>query len=138
MKHSPAQILAALLIDEEFFEPPDGSAPFVFVGSLPDVDDNAVVLIDTAGRQSNRILENGKNIWQYGLQIKLRFSDYKAGWLYLHNVVEYLSSIHLRFVTIDSETYVIDGFSQTSPVFALGQDQKRRETFSANLLVSFA
>ena len=134
MNHSPAEISASFLKTVELFTEPGGEMP-LYIGSLPDELTDAAVVIDTAGRIEGRRLPSGVYQEQYGIQIKLRSSNYKVGWVFLQTVCDYLSSVQNETVTVEDDSYVLDTANQTSPVFALGQDEKRREMFTTNFLL---
>lgn len=115
----------------------DPLQPFpVYVSETPDgtnVPDNLGVVYDTAGMLLNRLMASGKNLNAYGLQIKVRSLDYKAGYARLSNLAEFLAKVRHQTVATDLNNYVVDSINQTSPVLSIGQDSQRRALFTLNV-----
>lgn len=143
MKHSPAHILAEYLRQGEsslglFTDPADEGDWPLYVSSLPDgngVPANAAAVYDTSGVKIAR-LNNGTNVFQYGVQVFIRSSDYIIGHGKASELESLLEGLLNEKVTIGEEVYVINTFNQTSPVLVLGQDpDTRRDAFTINGLL---
>lgn len=140
MNHSPAQILAALLMDgsEALFTNPTDLLDWpLYISSLPDVVSVALsaAVYDTTPDKKGRLL-SGLEIWSYGIQIKIRSTTYLVGWQKAEAVSGFLMNLLNEYVSVDESSYTVEQFSQTSRILSLGQDEQRRSLFAINGLVT--
>lgn len=142
MDHSPAKVLAELLkasSSAPFTNPADSLSWPLFIASMPDgenVENDCGALFDTVGVREARLL-SGTNVFQHGVQVRIRATVYQDGWAKGEEVEAILSAIHNEPVVVGAATYLVDDVSQATPMFALGQEPgtRRREIFTVNFLV---
>ena len=139
MTHSPAKIVAEYLQEgsNALFTGPDGPDWPLFISSLPDegCPTNAGAVYDTTGVKKGRMMGDGKNLFTYGVQVKVRASEYDVGWEQASAVADLLERWHADEITIDGSIYLVDSFLQTSSVLSLGKDEQRRVLFAVNGLL---
>lgn len=148
---SPATIIGGLLIayyPDCKFQNPDivvsinggGSSSSalplsLFVASMPDQPDESLCAYDTEGVLRRRLLASGQWVQDYGVQLKLRQWGYDAGYNRLKGITTWFAKVRRQPIVINGITYTVDSTLQTSSVLAIGQDEKRRQMFTLNLLV---
>ena len=138
--NSPCHILAQYLIETHgsFTEPNESGAWPLYRTFIPDV---AGMIADIASIHDTTPVVEGKRVCDgvisemSGIQIHIRSDDYDDGYDKLSGVVEDLAKIHGILLTYDSTPYEIVNISVASDVVAIGQDEKKRYHFTANLLV---
>lgn len=138
MKHSAARILGALLIEGSSApctRPEDDGRWPVLIASQPHDPDDVVVLYDTEGVGVTRLLAGGKQIEKLGVQILVRDASYDHANDKAQQIADLLEETRRHTLLLDGESYTLDCVTRTSPIFGLGQDERRRQTFSLNVLV---
>jgi hypothetical protein len=81
-----------------------------------------------------RLMGTGEVIEHYGIQLKIRSSDYLTGWQKIRQLVLYLRAINNNHVVIGDTTFVLHNLSQTTSIVCLGNEaeSKRRFLFTVN------
>lgn len=147
MNHSPAELLFEDLVTQGIFsDPTDESAWPLFVSSLPIGGEQAKslgCLYDTPGEKSGRLM-TGKNLFKYGVQLRIHALTSRIGWRKAQEVETRLAAVHNVVIDIsesgdsDEDTsYTIDSINQTSPIMNLGLDPEAgtHYVFTLNFLV---
>ena len=143
MNHPPSAILTEYLTDDStkpFTAPVEELDWPLYMTSMPDgdnVEDDCGVVYDTVGEKLDRTMD-GVVLFLWGIQIKLRASDYEVGWAKATEVQDLLETLHQQSVTIDTTTYEVESMIESAPVISLGVEPgtKRRYLFTLNYLVS--
>jgi len=142
MNHTPAYIIAQYLIGEGLLTAPDESGDWpVYTGILPDspeVKDDIVACMDTAGIKDGRSMESGVSLFHQGFQILLRATEYNVGYAKAQDLADALAEIQNEEEVILDTTYEINNVTQTTDVVIVSQEEgsKRRSIFSVNFLVT--
>ena len=103
----------------------------------PQVETDATSIRDTAGILDGRFLRNGQVVQHFGLQLRLRANDYETGWTKIESVAIALDGIPAETEIIKNDTtYKILNMSRTTPVINLGLDDKKRNSFTVNYLLT--
>lgn len=142
LSHSPADIVAQLLIRDSIGADPDvsplGSWP-VYVGGEPNTPDNCLTVYDTAGSDDGSSMIDGELFGHSGVQIRIRAKDHRTGWTKADALQTHLAEGVLdEIVTVQSTTYLVHCFARIGDVLALGKDAptSKRSLFTVNALVS--
>lgn len=143
MNRSPADVLAEVLVDSGVGQRPSGSVADwkIYVGSLPDEGDQAVLLVDTQPLMDGRIHEDGETIQHPGIEIVVRALDHTTAWLKSNIITSILDGIAREDVTVGADTYTIQAATHKG-IMALGMERRassvasRRHLFSINVICS--
>jgi len=143
LSDSPASILAQYLIETavEFSEPQSGLAWPLFISSMPDSEKlkgDIGSIRDTAGVLDGRIMNSGKTVEHFGIQISLRSLDYQTGWKKGTDIIEFFEQIWNESVIVGSSTYTIFNITKTTPLTHIGVEPgtKRRDVFTINFITT--
>jgi len=133
---SPCYIIGAYLIAEAIVSLPSLESGWpIYTSSLPDVINNACAIYDTTPRLETRIRISYPTT-HYGLQIKIRASNYETGKAKIKAILALLETVKNEIIILDDlETYRIVCFSNMSGIISLGQEvgtTKRRYLFTLN------
>ncbi len=140
MTNSPSSILTQYLIDTmgAFVTPGDSGDWPLYKSSMPDGSGTVFEVAsihDTTPVTDTKAMD-GTYTQAHGIQIHVRAKEYEAGRSKLSGVVEDLAKVHGVDVTMDDgNSYEIVNVSVASDAVAIGQDEKKREHFTANLLL---
>lgn len=138
LAHSPAMILQKILVmpsDALFSDPPTPLPCPLYITTLPDDPDLAACVYDTEGVMIARLLASGNELQKFGIQLRMRKRDYQSGFQTMQLAANQISTVKNQDVVLNSHTYRVQSIMQTSPVLSIGQDQKRRDEFTLNLLM---
>lgn len=139
LQHTPCFILGSYLIAEAIVSLPSLSDDWpLYKSSLPDdqnVEDNASAIYDTTPIIDARIRRGFPNT-HYGLQIKIRASNYEIGKTKALNIFSSLQDIQNSGVEFDDYIYEILAANLTTGIISLGLERgtKRRYLFTLNFL----
>ena len=111
----------------------------LYISSMPDgndVPDNCGAIYDTTDLKDGRQM-NGPVIRHYGIQLRIRSTDYQTGWIKIEDISSDLDILSSEY-TVSSIVYTIQNVSRTSPIVALGMEPgtTRRFHFTMNYLVT--
>ncbi len=113
-----------------------------FTSFLPDVDAakkvpaNAVCLYDTTGHKHGRLMRTGEVLQHWGVQVKVRSSDYQVGWMKANKIAAEMDTTKRLAIDAGNYLYLLHAISR-GPVLAMGRDpndQKRNHHFSINCI----
>ena len=137
--NSAAHILATYLIDTHggFTEPGSSGTWPLYRSFMPDASgiaaDIACIYDTTPDMQGKRVVD-GVLSKRSGIQLHIRSDGYDEGYEKITDVVEDLAKVHGALVTFDTTQYEIVNISVASDGAPIGQDEKKRYHFTANLL----
>ena len=103
---------------------------------MPDDIDNACAIYDTTPLVDTRISKSYPNT-HYGLQIKIRASDYETGKAKANAIFALLETVQNSSVEFDDYEYEIRTVRPATGVIPLGQEYqttKRRYLFTVNFI----
>jgi len=106
-----------------------------FVGSTWDLNTNMCALYDTTPIKDGRIVDTGEVIMHHGLQLLVSSLDYEIGWSKFRDVMQVINELRNVEVTVDGTVYIIVNAKKESAAH-IGIDERRRQLFSANYLVT--
>lgn len=133
--HSPAQIVAALLVAKGLgTDPAGGGAWPVFHAGEPQSPDQVLTVYDTTPKDDGRSQLSGEVFQHYGFQCRIRAATHAAGWAKAAAVRTALDqSVYYAHVTVDGTEYLIEGVSGTN-VLTLGKESpsSKRSLFTVN------
>lgn len=135
LDHSPAEIIANLLIDESLGTIPSdkGSWP-IFIAIVPDNPDRIITVTDTAPIKQGRFQNDGETQFHHGVQIAVRSASHTAGWTKADALTEALDkTIQYTGVTIGSSGYIVYAMSH-SGIIVVGKNVpiSKRNLFTIN------
>ena len=139
LTHSPAQIVAQLLVDLGLGTLPSASLTWpVYDVSLPDENDEAMCVHDTQGNIDGRDMNSGTTLEHYGIMIRLRARDHLTGYAKANAVAVALDSqVANDAVTLDSSVYNVIALSRKSGPLNNGPEPgSSRVIFSANYIAA--
>ena len=138
----PSAIVAEYVIGtlDLFSAVSEGSTWPLYRSNLPDSDQishNIAAIFDTSADIQSKLM-SGDLVQRYGIQFLVRSTDYDTGYEKSKIILETVQTTHNASVSIGGTTFIIDNFSSTSGVLALGveRDSKQRYLFSTNFLVT--
>jgi len=143
LNHSPAQIIAQLLIDLSVGTDPASETTWpVYNTSLPDStsSDNAICVYDTTGEMDSRMMIGGEWEERYGINIRIRSSDHVAGVAKMNALAVALDTqVQNAAVAMTTPTsvYAVQSVSRRSGPFDNGPEPTSgRRVFTVNYLAS--
>lgn len=146
--YSPANVLRWLLVAlGDLSDPtvvdadhlPTGAWPG-YHSNEPEYPDNLVVLYDTEGVPSGRNMTDGRPIYHYGFQVRVRAREARTSHDKMRSLRDTLFAVLLRSVTIDSVPYLVHVVSGIGQIIPVGQDtpQSKRYAHTLNALISLS
>jgi hypothetical protein len=148
LTHSPADIIAKVLIDLSLgLEPPTTPWP-VFVSNEPDVPDNCITTYDTLGKSSGRTNYDGEQQEHHGVQVRVRSINHPIGFTKARAIAIALDqSVYDMVVSIGSVSYLVHCVNRQGDIISLGKEvtvsgyksespSSRRQIFVINTFVS--
>lgn len=141
LDHSPAQVVAQLLVDLAVGSvPTDSGAWPVYDTSLPDEPDDAVCIYDTSGELDSRMMIGGEWEERHGISVRLRTTDHQTGVTKINALARALDvSVGNTAVSMTSPTavYAIQSMSRKSGPFDNGPEPTSgRRIFTINYVAS--
>lgn len=139
--HSPAQIVAQLLIDLGIGSVPgSGLAWPVYDSSLPDEPDSAICVYDTTGIMDARMASSGEWNEHHGINIRLRTTGQQAGATKINALIVALDT-QVDHDTVNMTTptnvYDVENMSRRSGPFDNGPEpESGRRIFTVNYVAS--
>jgi len=134
---SPCCMVGGYLIAELIVSLPSLESDWpIYKASLPDVIDNACAIYDTTPRIETRLRVSYPTT-HYGLQIKIRATNYETGKAKIKAILALLETTQNEVITLGDDLciYKIVCLSNMSGVISLGQEvgtTKRRYLFTLN------
>lgn len=139
MTHSPADVVAQLLVDLGLGTDPSSNEAWpIFTSSEPTSPDNAVTTFDTVGNSDGRAMVDGEGFYHYGVQIRIRGANHTTGWTKSDALQSALLAAYQKTVHLGSSTYLVHALVNVGTVMRLGTETptSKRHLFALNLLVS--
>ncbi len=149
LQHSPARIIAELLIAGGFGSDPErsiGSAWPVYIGREPDRPDQIIKVSNTAGMDDGFTHTEGERQESPGIQIMVRSVIDETGYYLAKRIAGFLDQVQRTLVAIaeleDIGTgtieYSLSSIMRTSDVLSLGSDTPagKRQLFTINAVYS--
>jgi hypothetical protein len=137
---SPASILRKLLIDASLAPDSTTQTWSPFVSQLPDDPDTSMALYDTAGVLQGRIMRTGEQIEKYGVQIRMRSSNYAGVFSKAVSIRDYLDFLMPgAIVAVPGESWRIQNISRSSGILTTGIEvdgDRKRHNLIINVLVT--
>jgi len=137
LQHSPCYIVGSYLIANGIVSLPSLSDDWpLYKSSMPIEADDACAIYDTSPVVDKRISKSYPNT-HYGLQIKIRASDYETGKAKAKAILALLEVIQNASVEFSDYEYEIRTARPVSGVIPLGQEYqttKRRYLFTVNFI----
>lgn len=142
--NSPSSVAAEYITSvlQLLTEPNTKEAWPLYIGHMPDnknVRDDAGSIKDSPGTLDGKDMRSGEVYQHFGLQIRIRSTDYEEGWIKVANVAAGLDGIQSgTSIIVNGTTYSFWNFSRTSTVIDLGREEtgKRRERFAVNFVLA--
>jgi len=137
---SPASILAQYLIDilDAFSDPTDEESWPIYIAFMPDEGDiefDCAAVYDTTPVVDSKNMR-GTYIVNNGIQLRVRSSSYETAYVKISSVVAALALVHGEEIVMSGgSTYEIVNISVASNAVFIGNDEKNRNHFTANLLL---
>ncbi|MCP4566477.1 MAG: hypothetical protein GY841_02720 [FCB group bacterium] len=106
-----------------------GNAWPVYATFLPDSDDindDAIVCYDTAGRTDGRVIDTGEHIEHPGFQIMVRSRNRSAGRAKANDIANVIDAVFRTEVTVDGSTYTLQNLSRTGQILDIGAEPEGR------------
>lgn len=141
LSHSPAQIVANLLIGLNAAEAITSTNWPVFSTNEPDTPDNCITVYDTTGIDEGQVAFNGELQQHYGIQFRIRAREHLVGFAKASSIRQVVTeSVLNRTVTLDDVHYNIHAITRVSTVIALGNEtpNSKRKLFTVNAVVSIS
>ncbi len=141
LQTTPAVIIATYVVAQSLVTWPSLKTSWpLYISLLPDGSDvksNAGAIYDTTGALDGRLML-GPTIQHFGLQIKIRSTDYNVGWAKINNIAAALDTVHREVVTINTVDYMLFNISRASAVVYIGREKstKQRHLFTINLMAT--
>jgi hypothetical protein len=140
MNNTPATILRSLFltVPDLVNVPNDNTTVWpCYVSAMPDGDDiphEAAAVYAVMGIKEARLMDDGKVIERYAVQVKTRARDYTVGWAKLGAVIAFIDKLKGATTTLGSYLYSVPSISRGVPL-ALGPEPgtKRRFLFTVNV-----
>ncbi len=133
----PSTILrSALIASIKFTLPSTNGAWPLYVTTEPEKPNQCATLFDTTPVIDGVVQQTGEIMQHYGLQLRIRDPDYSTGWAKANDIRDLLPLLKQLTVVISGTSYFLEAAVVTSGVIPLGMDDKRRELFTLNFLVT--
>lgn len=140
LSHSPADIIAQLLIDLGLATDPDDTDAWpVYSTDEPDLPDNCITCYDTAGRDVGRTMKDGERQQYPGIQLRIRCARHEVGFVKAQAIAIALDEqVAMDYVTLDAVTYTVQSVLRTGTVVPIGKEVpgSARRAFTINGLVT--
>ena len=101
----------------------------VYATFLPDegnIDDDAVVCYDTAGKTNGRILATGEHVEHPGFQVLVRSANRSEGWTKAKAIANAIDAVFKTVVTVAGADYTLQNLSRTGHVLDVGSEPEGR------------
>lgn len=147
---SPADVVYQLLKDNNLLSY-KGQGGKIFwkgyVGMMPASDEKdsesieVVSILDTSPINEGYILSTGDDINQWGIQIRVRSSEfaYNRGWSQARKMAQFLTKTRNKLVTVDTVKYrYLSGWIASGPIPIGKEEDTRHHLFTVNPVINIA
>lgn len=140
---SPADIVRRLLVQlGHGVMPPAHVAgtpwPISTAKELPNPDDTVTVR-NTQGTDDGRMMVNGRLVYHYGIQVRVRATDEQTGWVKSETIRTTLAeSVRRTVVVVGANSYRVHAVTRIGPTIPLGDEtpKSKRKVFTINCTVA--
>jgi Bacteriophage minor capsid protein len=135
LTHSPAQVVAQMLVDLGLGTAGGGGSAWpVHHSSEPDTPDEVVTVYDTAGLDHGRSMIDGDLMGPSGFQVRVRSKNHATGWLKADAIQTTLASLYQRTVRVEATLYKVHAVVRIGDVLSLGKETptSSRRLFTVN------
>jgi hypothetical protein len=139
--HSPAEIMAQLLVDLGMATGPGGSGSWpVFKTGITDKPDDCIAVTDTAGIDDGAFLGPGATTEQhYGVQIMVRAATHPRCWVKTEAIRQALRAMdNMKTVWIGAASYTLPAVCRLAPPTVIGKDRPDSTRVLMSLNPTFA
>lgn len=139
MTHSPARVLAKLLVDLAMGTDPTAGTDWpVYTDGEPSSPDNTITTFNKDGGQTVRFMPTGTFDGPAGVQVRVRAKDNPTGWVKTDSLATALAGVYRRSVTVGTSVYQVHCLSQMGNVLSLGKEAptSKRNLFTVNMVMS--
>ncbi len=143
MKASPAEVIRQMLLTSALVTAPAAKADWpCYVSNMPDGDgvkNEAVAVYDTNPLVDGREMRTGEVIEHFGVQVKVRSTEYRIGWNKITAIADRCASVIRTNVIVDDFTFTLQNVT-TGRVLPNGVEEgtKRRNIFTLNCTVTMS
>lgn len=138
--HSPADILRWMLVSIGSLTSPTLNQAWPgYCSQEPNQPDNCVTTFDVEGFMAGREQHQGDRLSRKGVQIRIRSTNHRTGWVKADEIAATLDRSILRdSIVIGESTYCVQSFRRTSGVIDLGKEvgASKRHLFTINGLLT--
>ncbi len=124
LTHPPSKVLRQALVDAGAGTLPadEGSWP-ISASQERNKPDAVITVFDTASRLDGRTMPDGVMQEHYGIQVKVRDSDFQQAYTKASEIQDILdSTFNYTGVTVDSSAYVLEAVTRTGGILSLGKE----------------
>lgn len=140
MTHSPARIVAALLVELSLAIERDGVKPWpVSTSNEFDSPDNAIVVRDAVGQSDGRAMPTGQRLNLDGFQVRIRGESFAVAYAKANAIqLAFAEDVENVVVHVDSSRYLVHCLSKIGDVLDVGKDKpaSSRHAFTLNALLT--
>jgi hypothetical protein len=148
---SPANILRQILVDAglvtmpgvpqqtvPFQQAPGDGSTLCYTSSLPDDEDQAVLIKGTAGKVFGRQMRGGKTDVHHGVKFNIRSPNDEIGSLLAIALADGVDKIPpLLTVVLNEVSHYVQSVYRTSSVMEMGEERgKKRQLWSFNVRIA--
>ena len=134
LSHSPARIIAELLVNLSVGTSVTDDDWAAFAGVMPDLPDSAIAVFNSESVLFGSSMIDGEVFTHHGVQIQIRDALHEDGFVRANLIATTLDAVDDNSVTVGASTYTIHAFARTGDVLHLGKEveQSKRDLFSLN------
>ena len=127
---SPAELMKRVFEEEASITFP------IKVNHLPDEPNSLIVVNDRPNAVDGRAMSTGRTYYHSSIQTIVRASNYTEAYTQAKIVYDFLDTIYLKELTVDSVLYTIQCATKQGTIASLGLDSKlRRSLLSLNFII---
>lgn len=122
--HSPAQVVAQLLVDMGYGVTPDVRTPTAWAshyGSEPALPDEVLTTRLTGGLSEGTTQFDGVDQERYALQVRVRSMNEDSGWVKANAITVGLHAVNNRLVNVDGTQYLVSTIESRGKVQSLSK-----------------
>lgn len=131
-----SQIIAQVIADLSLGDANQNNDWGIVVAEMPIDPDRVIVVSDTKGVSSGKIMRSGEDIIHHGVQIITRSKAYDEAWIKGRAIQTTLSALSNRAVSVTNGfgtyNFTLEAFSLFGTLIPMGEEEKNRRN-----LVSF-
>lgn len=97
--------------------------------------DETITVKNTQGSDDGRMMGNGRLVYHYGMQVRIRALDEQTGWVKAETLRAALAeSVKRTVVAVGANSYKVHAVTHIGPVIPIGDEtpQSKRKVFTIN------